>query len=259
MATALRCLTILAAIALAALLLTQTSHAAAGPSPQIGPTELALFTAANRDRAAAGLPAFQWDASLASAARQHAQLMADRNALSHQFPGEAPMQNRARRAGARFSLIAENVAEGPSAANLHTQWMNSAPHRANLLDRELNSIGIAVVQSGNMYFAVQDFSTAVPSASLEQQEQQVAQQLAARGLRDVSATADARRTCELERGFAGQHPSAVMRYETADLRQLPDDVDRRLTTGQVHSAAIGACDAAPASTFARYRIAILLY
>jgi len=179
--------------------------------------------------------------------------------ISHQFPGEAPMQDRARRAGARFSLIAENVAEGPSIPGLHTQWMNSAPHRANLLDRELNSIGISVVQNGNMYFAVEDFSVSVPSASLEEQEQQVATQLAARGLRDVTTTADARRTCELERGFTGQRPSTVVRYETADLRQLPDDVDRRLTTGQFRSAAIGACDATPASDFTRFRIAILLY
>jgi len=257
MATAVRCLTIIAAIVLAALLLTPTLHAA--PATPQSTADLTLLNAANRDRAAAGLAPLQWDANLAAAARQHALLMAQRNALSHQFPGEPPVQDRARHAGARFSLIAENVAEGPSIPGLHTQWMNSAPHRANLLDRELNSIGISVVQSGNMYFAVEDFSTSVPSASLEEQEQQVASQLAARGLRDVATTADARRTCELERGYSGQRPSTVMRYETADLRQLPDDIDRRLTGGPVHAAAIGACDAAPASTFARYRIAILLY
>jgi hypothetical protein len=257
MATVLRCLTILAAIVMVALFLTPTLHAA--PTTPQSAADLTLLNAANRDRAAAGLSPLQWDASLASAAHQHAFLMAQRNTLSHQFPGEAPMQDRARHAGARFSLVAENVAEGPSIPGLHTQWMNSAPHRANLLDRELNSVGISVVQNGNMYFAVEDFSVAVPSASLEEQEQQVASQLAARGLRDVTTTADARRTCELERGFSGQRPSTVMRYETADLRQLPDDIDRRLTTGQIHSAAIGACDATPASTFSRYRIAILLY
>jgi hypothetical protein len=116
------------------------------------------------------------------------------------------MQDRARHAGARFSLIAENVAEGPSIPGLHTQWTNSAPHRANLLDRELNSIGISVVQSGNMYFAVEDFSAAVPPVSLNEQEQQVASQLAARGLRDVSITADACHTCQLDRGYTGQRP-----------------------------------------------------
>jgi uncharacterized protein YkwD len=255
MATTLRCLAILAAIVLVALLITPTLHAA-GPQSV---ADLTLLNAANRDRAAAGLPALQWDSNLAAAAHQHALLMAQRNTLSHQFPGEPAMQDRARRAGARFSLIAENVAEGPNVAGLHTQWMNSAPHRANLLDRELNAIGISVVQSGNMLFAVEDFSVTVPSASLEEQEQQVASQLAARGLRDITSTADARRTCELDRGYAGQRPSTVVRYETADLRQLPDDVDRRLYNGQFRSAAVGACEAAPASDFTRFRIAILLF
>ena len=256
MATTLRCLTILAAIVLVALLITPTLHAATGPQST---ADLTLLNAANRDRAAAGLSQLQWDANLAAAAHEHALLMAQRNALSHQFPGEPPMQDRARHAGARFSLIAENVAEGPSIPGLHTQWMNSAPHRANLLDRELSSIGISVVQSGNVYFAVEDFSAAVLSSSLEEQEQQVASQLAARGLRDITTTADARRTCALDNGYSGQRPSTVMRYETADLRALPNEIDRRLTTGQFHSAAIGACDATPASDFTRFRIAILLY
>jgi hypothetical protein len=239
MATALRCLTIIAAIVLAALLLTATLHAA--PAPPQSAADLTLLSAANRDRASAGLALLQWDGALAAAAHQHAVLMAQRNTLSHQFPGEAPMQDRARHAGARFSLIAENIAEGPSIPGLHTQWMNSAPHRANLLDRELNTIGISVVQSGNMYFAVEDFSAAVPSASLEEQQQQASWQLAARGLRDVTTSAEAR-TCEPECGVAGQPRSTIKLYETADLRQLPDDIDRGVITGQIHFAAIGTCD-----------------
>src|SRR5208283_2704491 len=148
MSTLLRCLAILAAVVLAALLLTPVSHAASPPSPQDGSPESALLDAANHSRAAAGLPALQWDAALAAAAaRQHAQRMVQQNALSHQFPGEPPLQERARQTGARFSLIAENVAEGPSVLGLHSQWMNSPPHRANLLDRELNAVGIAIVQS----------------------------------------------------------------------------------------------------------------
>jgi uncharacterized protein YkwD len=85
MATALRCLMILAAIVLAALLLTPTLHAT--PNPQISAADLTLFNAANRDRAAAGLAPLQWDATLDAAAHQHVLLMAQRNALSHQFPG----------------------------------------------------------------------------------------------------------------------------------------------------------------------------
>jgi hypothetical protein len=185
--------------------------------------------------------------------------MAQMNTLSHQFPGEPPIQDRARHAGARFSLIAENVAEGPSVTGLHIQWMNSPPHRANLLDRELNSVGISVVQSGNMLFAVEDFSVAVPSMSLESQEQQVQSELAARGLQLVDATADARKTCESDRGWSGQRPAGVVRYETADVRRIPDEIDQRLSSGRYRSAAVGACEVAAVGDFARFRLAILLY
>ena len=60
--------------------------------------------------------------------------------------------------------------------------MNSPPHRANILDKEVNSVGIAVVQSGNVFFAVEDFSYAVADLSLADQEKQVIALLAARGL-----------------------------------------------------------------------------
>jgi len=32
------------------------------------------------------------------------------------------------------------VAEGPSAINIHAQWMKSPHHRANLLDTDLDSV-----------------------------------------------------------------------------------------------------------------------
>jgi len=262
MSTMLRRFAILTALALLALFVTLTSHAsgsARSARPQVGAPESQLLDAANRDRASAGLHPLQWDMSLAVAARLHAQRMAQTNTLSHQFPGEPPVQQRATQAGARFSMIAENVAEGPSVAHLHQQWMHSPPHRANLLDPELNAVGIAVVQIGGTLFAVEDFSVAVPALNLDAQELQVAAQLSARGLRLGNATVDARKTCDMDRGWSGQRPASVVRYETSDLSVLPDDVAQRLQSGKFHSAVVGACDAGSAAGFARFRIAILLF
>jgi len=260
MRTPLRFTILSSALLLGATLVSSSAHAAAGSSrPQGNSPEAILFNAANHDRAAIGLPPFQWDANLAAAARVHAQRMAQHYAISHQFAGEQPLQVRAMQAGARFSLIAENVAEGPTPQGLHMQWMRSAPHRANLLDRELNSIGIAVVQSGNLYFAVQDFSIGVPQLSYEDQETKINSQLMARGMRVVDATLDARKTCEMNSGWAGQRPFAVMRYETSDLGALPEDIEQKLRTGRYHSAAVGACQTTGSGTFTRFRIAILLY
>ena len=138
--------------------LAQTRPAQRKPSAP----EQALFDAANRERAARRLAPLKWNPALASAARAHAQKMARENTLSHQFPGEMDLGTRVRLAGVRFRAVAENVAQGPSAASIHTQWINSPPHRANLLDPELDSIGIAVAEGQGQLFAVQDFSQANP-------------------------------------------------------------------------------------------------
>jgi hypothetical protein len=255
MPTVLRFLAIVAAILLVALVLIPTLVA----RPQTSVADATLLNAANRDRAAAGLPPLAWDPALAAAAPQHALRMARANTWSHQFSGEPSMQERARQAGARFSVIAENVAQGPSAAGLHTQWMNSPPHRANLLDPQLNAVGISVVQVGNAFFGVEDFSASVAALSLEEQEQQLAAQLSADGLQNVSATSEARKSCGSEKGLVAQRPMTVVRYETTDLSRLPEDVARKISAGQFHSAAVGACKADGSGDFARYRIAILLF
>jgi hypothetical protein len=251
--TVLRCLTIIAAILLVALLLTPTLQAR-----QTSVADKTLLDSANDDRAAAGLTPLKWDPALAKAAHQHALRMAHMNQLSHQFPGEPSMQDRARQAGARFSMIAENVAQGPTAASIHTQWMNSPPHRANLLDPELKAVGISVVQSGSMLFAVEDFSAPVPELSLESQEQEVASQL---GLAGFACGQFSRRAQDLRTGTwqGGPRPSAVLRYETADLTELPSEVQQKVSSGKYQCAAVGACDAGDTSDFARFRVAILLY
>jgi len=120
-----------------------------------------LFDAANRERREQGLPTLRWNPALADAARRHAQLLAEHKSLSHQFPDEPSLPARATRAGARFTTIAENVAEAPSASAIHTLWMQSPHHRANILDRDLDSIGIAVAQRNGQMYATEDFSKAV--------------------------------------------------------------------------------------------------
>src|ERR1700734_4454023 len=90
--------------------------------PQSTSPEGQLFNSVNRERAAQGLPALQWDDALASAAREHAGQMALHNLMSHQLAGEPELLTRASAARARFSVIAENIAIGPNPATIHTAW-----------------------------------------------------------------------------------------------------------------------------------------
>jgi uncharacterized protein YkwD len=121
-----------------------------------------LFDYANHERSAQGLPALRWNTALADAARKHAAVMAQKQSISHQFPGEASLPGRAGQSGAHFVWLSENVAEGPSAQVIHAEWVKSPNHRANLLDRDMDSIGIAVAERGGQWFAVEDFSKAKP-------------------------------------------------------------------------------------------------
>ncbi len=225
-----------------------------------GSPEQILLQSANRERAAHGLSSLKWNALLAEAARRHALLLAQRNALSHQFPDEADLASRAAHEGARFSTIAENVALGPSAEHLHEQWMKSPPHRANLLDPQMNSVGIAVARRGQTLFAVEDFAEIAGDLSLQEQEELVQKQLRSRGLRILDYTTDARRSCVFDNGYAGDHrPSFVLHYATPTLDNLPEMLVKRIESGRYHGAAVGACPSDAKFGFSSYRVAVLLY
>jgi uncharacterized protein YkwD len=249
----------LASMAIVALLPASLPVRAQSSQSEVVAAERALFDALNRERAAQGLPALQWDEALAAAAREHALRMAQRNTLSHQLPGEPAVQDRATSAGARFSLIAENIAVAPNPSTIHSAWMQSPHHRENILDPELNVVGIAVIKGGDGLFAVQDFSQSVANLSFSQQEQVIIANLHARGLRGAEASDDARKTCDMERGFAGARPLSVVRFEAADLNKLPEDLEQKIRTGRFHAAAVGACQGSNSGSFTRFRIAVVLY
>jgi uncharacterized protein YkwD len=139
---------------------TTPAKSSAPARPLLSKDEQTIFDLANRERAARKLAPLKWNAKLASAARSHAQKMAQAGMLSHQFSGEMDMGMRIRVAGLRFRSAAENVALGPSAAVLHQEWMSSPAHRENILDPELDSLGVAVVRQNGQLFAVQDFALA---------------------------------------------------------------------------------------------------
>jgi hypothetical protein len=251
----MRLATILAGVSVAILAFSLSPARAQGNGPA-----QTIFESANYERVAHGLAPLKWSATLAGAARQHALRMAARNTLSHQLPGEPGIAERASQAGARFSSLAENVAEGPSAESIHQQWMNSPPHRANLLDAQLDSVGIAVAERNGVLFAVEDFSLAAGKLSVEEQEGIVDAKLRSLGLRLQSYTSDARRSCVLDNGYAGSHtPSFVLHYATTDLQTLPALLEQRIMTGNYHSAVVGACSSGAKIGFSNYRIAVLLY
>jgi hypothetical protein len=229
------------------------------PSSPGSVAEQYLFAAANAERVQRGLPPLRWDAALYRAAQEHAREMAERESISHQYPGEPDLASRGKLAGARFSTIAENVAEAPTAVDIHEAWMESPGHRENLLSPKVDSIAISVLRRNGQLYAVQDFDRSVLQLSVDDQESQVARLVeSVAPLEILPASYEARRTCSMESGYTGQRPGFVMRFTAGDLSRLPDALVSRLRTGRYHGATVAACDATERN-FTAFHIAVLLY
>ena len=146
------------------LVLGTVALAQSGPSP----VQSKLLDLVNHERETRSLPKFQWDDHLAQSAAAHAKLVIQREELSHQFPGEAPLGERIGATGLRFNAAGENLAYAPTIEEVHTGLMNSPPHRANILDPKYNAVGFAIVPLNGELYVVQNFAHVLPAYSEDQ-------------------------------------------------------------------------------------------
>jgi len=223
-----------------------------------------LFALANQARAAQGAGPLKWDAALATAARQHCVRMVAEGQIAHRYGGEADLTERAGQAGARFSLIEENIAIGPDPDTIHNGWMHSPGHRTNLLNPEVDRVGVVVVASRGVLYAVADYARGVPVMTPAQVEAAIGALIQVSGVTVLKDASVARAACALDRGLPATKSSLeaqfVMRWQDADLTHLPQALIDRLSSGQFHQAAVGSC--APhdvEGAFTLHRMAVLLY
>ena len=232
------------------------------PAPSAAQAE-ELFALANQSRTDAGAGRLKWDPALAAAAMKHCLRMAAEGPIEHRYSGEPDLTDRAGLAGARFRLIEENIALGAYPLKIHQAWLQSPGHRANLLNPEVDSIGIAVVASRGSLFAVEDFSRSVPQLTDSQVESTVANLIRSSGITILRNPTDARAACARDHGMpdpAGQHPRFIMRWQGGDLSELPNDLTRRLASKQYSQASVGSCPPVDVrERFTAYRLAVLLY
>lgn len=223
-----------------------------------------LFALGNEARAQAGLGRLQWDQALAAAALKHCLRMAAEGPISHRYNGELDLAARTGDAGAHFALIEENIATGPYPTVINQEWLNSPGHRANMLSRDVDHVGMAVVASQGVLYAVADYSRAVREMTPVQIEAAVAGLIRMSGIAVRKDPSDARVACAMSSGLprrlTGGEPGFVMRWQGADLQHLPQPLVDRLGSGRYHSAAIGSCQAdGTENAFSSYRLAVLLY
>lgn len=119
------------------------------------PGEYAIVRALNAVRARNGAPPLRVGRALTRAARAHSIDMARRGYFDH-----GAFVQRLRSFGVRAPYLGENLAYGASpltAGAIVQMWIQSPPHRQNLLDRSFRRVGVGVA-GGSTKLVTADFA-----------------------------------------------------------------------------------------------------
>lgn len=135
---------VVAVATLASMVALHSSQAPAAVSPVSR-----LLSLLNGSRSSSGASPLILDSRLSSIAQQHAQRMASQGRLFHNSSFASQAQP--------WNTVGENVGSGPDPDTIHRSWMGSAMHRANILNRSFNLVGIGVVSSGGRLWVVEGY------------------------------------------------------------------------------------------------------
>jgi uncharacterized protein YkwD len=115
----------------------------------------------NKERSKVGAKPLKLNEKLDRAADEHSIDQAAHNKMSHNGSNGSKFGDRIKQDGYLFSSAAENVAAGQkNPMQVMESWMNSSGHRTNILNPQLENIGIGSATSSNgTLFWTQDFGT----------------------------------------------------------------------------------------------------
>ncbi|HET7309940.1 MAG TPA: CAP domain-containing protein [Mycobacteriales bacterium] len=112
----------------------------------------------NAARQANGLAPYSVASDLTAVARNHSAQMASSQSLYHNPSLTTQIQN--------WQAVGENVGEGPTVSDIHTAFMNSPEHRANILDHDFTQVGVGVsVDKNGIIWVTEDFREPMSSSS----------------------------------------------------------------------------------------------
>ena len=119
-----------------------------------------MFSSHNQQRANNGAAALSLDAELVAVARQRSETMAETNCFSHTACGPTAFDLLGN-IGYFYQIAGENIARNnyPDSQTVDVAmngFMNSAGHRANILDTRYTKVGIGLAfgANGMKYFTV---------------------------------------------------------------------------------------------------------
>lgn len=124
----------------------------AAPSVQLVAELEAVLAETNAQRVANGLAPFTLEARLTQAAQGHSEDQAAMRLLTHTGSDGSTPGDRITRSGYVWRTWAENAAAGyRDGTAVVIAWMNSAGHRANLMNPQLTEIGLGLAYTADGY------------------------------------------------------------------------------------------------------------
>jgi len=123
----------------------------------------------NTARANAGIGKLSIDPELSRVAKLHTKEMV--NAASGSIGGDDLFHSTSaqltKRVTGGWTLLGENVGIGSSVSSLHSAFMNSSLHKANMMNGDFKHVGVGVITKGDRMWVTVIFSAgADPSTSL---------------------------------------------------------------------------------------------
>jgi hypothetical protein len=110
-------------------------------------TSTELVEMANKDRVAQGLKPLAINQQLATAAEKKATDMFNKDYFAHTSPTGITPWFWLNNVGYKYTAAGENLAKDfTESVYVHEAWMNSPGHRANILNKNYQDVGIAVVE-----------------------------------------------------------------------------------------------------------------
>ena len=117
-------------------------------------SEQELLARTNQARASAGRRTLRWDSALASIARWRSKDMIKRGYFSHDIPGAGNVFDEMSARGYCYKVAGENIGwntypDDVATAQIQQAFMGSSGHRANILGRDWDHIGIGAYKGSN--------------------------------------------------------------------------------------------------------------
>ncbi len=126
-----------------------------GKRPQSAPPSIEtalqrLVDLINAARRSAGLPPVSVSPSLMGVAGSYSQVEAAQGAINHTGPDGSTPGDRIAHAGYRWAAYTENLGAGyGNPDQVFGGWMNSAPHRADILNASVRELGLGHTRRGD--------------------------------------------------------------------------------------------------------------